>query len=87
MSCRSWLRNPEDTSRLLLIIEESIRYRKAFGFKGGDVPGVTSCGYTTAQISRDIGEKLFPHSSLPSDKIGKAIFNRVRSCVPFLFYF
>ncbi|KAF8809354.1 hypothetical protein BYT27DRAFT_7337378 [Phlegmacium glaucopus] len=75
----NWLKNPDDTSRLILLIEESIRYHKAFGFKGGDVPGVTSGGYTTAQISRDIGDKLFPHSSLPSDKIGKAISNHIRT--------
>ena len=55
-----------------MIIEESIRYQKAFGFQGGDVSGVTSGGNTTAQTSRDIGEKLFPMSFLPPDKLGKA---------------
>lgn len=77
----SWLKNPGDTTQLLVIIEERIRYRKAFGFKGGDVPGVTSGGSTMAQTSRDIGGTLFPHSTLPADKLGKAVSNRIRTCI------
>ena len=55
----SWLINPANTSWLLVIIEESIHFCKAFRFQGGDVPGVTSGGYTTAQTSHKIGESFF----------------------------
>ncbi|KAF8170767.1 hypothetical protein BJ912DRAFT_996673 [Pholiota molesta] len=75
----NWVKNPNDTSRLLTVIEESCRYRQAFGFKGGDQPGITSGGKSLMQMARDVGEKMFPSSTLPSEKLGKAIANRVQT--------
>ncbi|KAG5633775.1 hypothetical protein H0H81_005356 [Sphagnurus paluster] len=74
----AWAKNPGDTSRLIGIIEDSLRYRQAFGLKGGGTPGVTSGGLTTAQVCHDIGEELFPGSSLSAEKLGKAIGNRIQ---------
>jgi len=75
--CNSWAKTPKDTSSLLTIIEDSVCYHQAFGFKGGDVAGVTSGGATTAQVCRSVGQELFPSSKLPAEKLGAAVKNRV----------
>ncbi|KAF8150986.1 hypothetical protein B0H34DRAFT_801884 [Crassisporium funariophilum] len=75
----NWVKNHDDTSKLLTIIEESCRYRQAFGFKGGDQPGITSGGKSLMQMAREVGEKMFPSSTLPSERLGKAIANRVQT--------
>lgn len=69
---------------MLTIIEGSVRYRRAFGFKGGDLPGVTSGGIKPAQLCREIAKELFPTSALPVDKLGTSVKNRIAAYVQFL---
>ncbi|KAG6896150.1 hypothetical protein C0992_009942 [Termitomyces sp. T32_za158] len=75
----SWAKDHSLTDKLLTIIEDHVCYRQAFGFKGGDVSGVTSGGLSIAWICRNIGEELFPKYSGVVDKLGTSIKNRVRN--------
>ncbi|KAF8161843.1 hypothetical protein BJ912DRAFT_1099729 [Pholiota molesta] len=71
----NWVKNPDDTSRLLTRIEESCCYCQAFGFKSGDQPGITSGGKSLMQMAHDVSKKLFPLSTLASERLRKAIAN------------
>ncbi|GLB35609.1 hypothetical protein LshimejAT787_0211740 [Lyophyllum shimeji] len=80
----SWAKNTALTDTLLTAIEESVRYRKAFGFKGGDMPGVTSGGMTVAQVCRELGRAILPKAAPPgnkqaADKLGNSVKNRVNA--------
>ncbi|KDR65372.1 hypothetical protein GALMADRAFT_217576 [Galerina marginata CBS 339.88] len=75
----SWHNFPKYTDKLISIIEENHRYRQAFGFKGDVDPGVTSGGLTIAQICRNIGQELFPDYTLPVNKLGASVKNRVNA--------
>ncbi|KAF8077721.1 hypothetical protein FPV67DRAFT_1462788 [Lyophyllum atratum] len=80
----SWAKNTALTDRLLTAIEESVRYRKAFGFKGGDMPGITSGGMTVAQVCRELGRAILPKAAPPgnkqaADKLGNGVKNRVNA--------
>ncbi|KAH9172247.1 hypothetical protein EDB89DRAFT_2070050 [Lactarius sanguifluus] len=65
----SWSKNADYTDKLLTALEGSVCYRKAFGFAGGDLPGVTSGGLTNIQMCCDIAAKLFPTSSADLNKL------------------
>ena len=66
------------TDTLLTIIEDSIRFRKAFGFKGGDNPSVTSGGLSIIQTCCLIVPQLFPtHPEANKEKLAQAVKNRV----------
>lgn len=67
--------------KLLTIIEGSVHYCRAFGFKGGDVPGVTSGGIKPAQLCCEIVKELFPTSVLPVEKLGTSVKNRIAAYV------
>lgn len=75
----SWSKNPDYTDKLLTALEGSVRYRKAFGFAGGDLPGVTSGGLTNIQMCRDIAAELFPTSSADLNKLAHSIKNRIQA--------
>jgi hypothetical protein len=71
------------TDRLISSIKENIRYRQAFGFKGGDVAGMTSGGKSTIQMCREIAAILFPDvdAKIIHDKLGDSINNRIHAYV------
>ncbi|KAF8332231.1 hypothetical protein F5887DRAFT_1080898 [Amanita rubescens] len=63
---------------LLTIIEDSICFRKAFGFKGGDDPSVTNGGLSLIQTCHLIAPQLFPtHPETNMEKLAHAVKNRV----------
>ncbi len=74
-------RNYHLTDQLVSIIEDSTRYRQAFGFKGGNIPGVTSGGKSSIQMCCDIAGVLFPQSLIPHEKLGDSIKNRIYAYV------
>lgn len=51
--------NPKYIDDLLTILEGNLRYRQAFGFAGGDAPGITSGGKSNIQMCRGIALELF----------------------------
>lgn len=69
--------------QLISSIEENIRYRQAFGFKGGDVSGVTSGGKSTIQMCREIAGVLFPEvdTKVVHEKLGESVKNRIHAYV------
>jgi len=75
------VRNYHLTDQLLSIIEDSTRYWQAFGFKGGDIPGVTSGGKSSIQMCCEIAGNLFPLSTVPCKKLGDSIKNRIYAYV------
>jgi hypothetical protein len=68
---------------LITSIEENIRYRQAFGFKGGDVAGIMSGGKSTIQMCHEIVRVLFPEvdPKIIHDKLGGSVKNRIHAYI------
>ncbi|KAF5319423.1 hypothetical protein D9619_008797 [Psilocybe cf. subviscida] len=75
----SWVKNPVFTSKLLSIIEESLQYRHAFGFKVPQDAKVSSTGQTATKTGNSLASALFPSSPMPIAKLRKAVVARIRA--------
>jgi hypothetical protein len=71
------------TDKLITSIEENIRYQQAFGFKRGDVAGITSGGKLMIQMCHEIMRVLFPEvdPKIIHNKLGNSVKNRIHAYV------